>query len=200
VRQSILGQVVTTAACPRCRGLGQIIEKPCADCKGEGRRIEEQHVTVEVPAGVDSGTTLRISGSGMAALRGGITGDLYVHLRVAPHERFDRSGNDLVAEVHLAFTQAALGTEIEFETLDGAEALTIAPGTASGKVLRIRGRGVPHVQGRGRGDLHVQIVVDTPTDLSKEQEELLRELASIRGEEVTGPEHGLFSRIRSSFG
>jgi molecular chaperone DnaJ len=200
VRQSILGQVVTTATCPRCRGLGELIESPCLDCRGEGRRVEDKSVTVEVPAGVDDGTTLRITGAGAAAVRGGVPGDLYVHLRVTPSERFARDGADLVMTLHLAVTQAALGADLEVETLDGPETVTVAPGTASGKVVRLRGKGAPHLRGKGRGDLHVRLFVDTPTDLDKDQEQLLRELARLRGEEVAPGDTGLFSRIRSSFG
>ncbi|HVC26352.1 MAG TPA: molecular chaperone DnaJ [Acidimicrobiales bacterium] len=200
VRQSILGQVVTTAPCTRCRGYGEVVASPCADCRGEGRRTDDRSVTVEVPPGVDEGTTLRITGAGSPPPRGGLPGDLYVHLRVARHERFERSGADLVTRVHVAFTQAALGADVAIETLDGTETITVAPGTPTGKTVRLRGHGVPHVRGRGRGDLHVELVVDTPTGLDKEQERLVRELARLRGEEVSTGEGGLFSRIRSSLG
>jgi len=200
VRQSILGQVVTTTPCPRCQGIGQVLTAPCRDCGGDGRRIEEHTVRVEVPAGVDDGTTLRIPGAGNAPHRGGIPGDCYVHLRVTPHERFRRAGTDLTADVHVAFTQAALGATVEFESLDGHEQIQVPAGTQSGKVVRLRGKGVPHLRGRGRGDLHVRIVVDTPTGMPKEQEALLRELAAMREESVAPTDGGLFSRIRSSFG
>ena len=200
VRQSILGQVVTSAPCQRCRGFGEIIASPCAECRGDGRRNDERSVTVEVPPGVDEGTTLRITGSGSPAARGGVPGDLYVHLRVARHERFVRSGSDLTTELHIAFTQAAIGAEIEVATLDGAESVAISPGTQSGKVIRLRSHGVPHVRGRGRGDLLVEVVVDTPTGLDKDQEQLVRELARLRSEPVATGEGGLFSRIRSSLG
>ncbi len=200
VRQSILGQVVTTTPCPRCQGIGQIVTSPCRECHGDGRRVEEHPVRVEVPGGVDDGTTLRIPGAGNAPHRGGVPGDCYVHLRVVPDQRFGRAGTDLTVDLHVAFTQAALGATVELETLDGVEQITVQPGTQSGKVLRLRGKGVPHLRGRGRGDLHVRIVVDTPTGLPREQEVLLRELAAMRQESVTNGEGGLFSRIRSSFG
>jgi molecular chaperone DnaJ len=199
VRQSILGQMVTSGPCRRCGGLGQEIRDPCPDCRGEGRRTEERSFTVEVPAGVDNGSTLRSPGWGGAGPRGGPNGDLYVHLRVRPDPRFTRQGHDLVHILHLSATQAALGTELRFETLDGTEDLVIPKGTQTGRVFRLKGRGVPHVDGRGRGDLLVQVVVDTPTDLSSEQEELLRRLAAARGEEVSPPETGLRARIRSAF-
>ncbi len=181
VRQSILGQMVTATPCPRCGGSGEEITSPCVDCRGEGRRQEERTFVVEVPAGVDEGQTLRLPGRGAGGLRGGPPGDLYVHLRVRNHPTITRQGTDLLAVVHVAATQAALGTSVAFETLDGDEELTIPHGTQSGRELRLRGRGVPHLQSRGRGDLIVSVVVDTPTDLTKEQEELLRQLAASRG-------------------
>ena len=199
VRQSILGQMVTASPCRRCGGQGREISDPCPDCRGEGRRTEERSYTIDVPAGVDNGTTLRSPGLGAAGPRGGTAGDLFVHLRVRPDSRFTRQGYDVVHVMHLATTQAALGADIRFETLDGTEDLVIPRGTQTGRVFRLRGRGVPHVDGRGRGDLAVQVVVDTPADLSREQEELLRRLAAERGEEVAPPETGLRARIRSAF-
>ena len=202
VRQSILGQVVTTTPCNRCRGIGEVVTAPCPTCRGDGRHVADRSVRVEVPAGVDDGTTLRITGAGGAPYRGGVPGDLYVHLRVAPDERFERSGADLVTALHVAMTQAALGATIDLELLDGStEAITVPAGTQTGKVIRLRGQGVPHVRGRGRGDLLVQVVVDTPEGLSKEEEQLLRSLAELRGEKVaSGDAGGLFHRLRSSLG
>ena len=199
VRQSILGQMVTAGPCPRCGGMGQVVADPCPDCRGEGRRTEQRTWTVEVPAGVGHGSTLRLSGRGAAGMRGGASGDLYVHLRVRPHERFERDGYDLVHELHIPVTQAALGVELAYETLDGTEDLVIPPGTQTSRVFRLRGRGVPHVEGRGRGDLLVRVVVDTPTELSPDQDQLVRQLAQSRHEEVAAPEAGLLSRIRGAF-
>ncbi|MEJ5254390.1 MAG: molecular chaperone DnaJ [Acidimicrobiales bacterium] len=199
VRQSILGQMMTASSCARCGGLGTVIRHPCPTCGGEGRTLEDKTYQVEVPAGVDTGATLRLTGRGAAGPRGGGIGDLYVHVRVLPHARFTRQGDDLHADLHISFTQAALGAQVSFETLDGEEVLTIAPGTQSGEVLRLRGLGVPHVKGRGRGDLFVRILVDTPTDLSAEEEELLRAFAELRGDEVAPPPGGLLSRMRSAF-
>ncbi|MGI9032396.1 MAG: molecular chaperone DnaJ [Acidimicrobiales bacterium] len=199
VRQSILGQMVTTSPCRRCGGSGQDIAEPCGDCRGEGRRTEEQRFTVDVPAGVDNGSTLRVPGRGAAGPRGGTNGDLYVHLRVRPDERFARQGYDLVHVLHLPVTQATLGAHLRYETLDGTEDLVVPRGTQNGRVFRLRGRGVPHVDGRGRGDLLVQVAVDTPTDIGREQEELLRRLAAERGEEVAPADTRRFSRIRSAF-
>ncbi len=199
VRQSLLGQMVTTHACPRCGGRGQEIKSPCRACGGEGRVVRERSLMVEVPPGVDDGTTLRLSGRGAVGPRGGPPGDLYVHLDVRPHPRFRREGYDLVHELHLSMTQAALGVQLPFETLDGTEDLVVPQGTQAGRVFRLRGRGVPHVDGRGRGDLLVRVVVDTPTGLSAAQEAVLRELAAERGEEVAPPDTGVLSKIRSAF-
>ncbi|MGY6500324.1 MAG: molecular chaperone DnaJ [Acidimicrobiales bacterium] len=199
MRQSMLGQVVTAGPCQACGATGQIIPDPCADCSGEGRRIVEKSFKVDVPAGVDTGSTLRLTGRGAVGLRGGGAGDLYVHLEVLPHERFGRSGNDLVHELHLSFAQATLGAHIDFETLDGQEDLVIPRGTQPGRVFRLRGRGVPNVEGRGRGDLLVQVHVDVPSDLSSQEEEILRRFALARGDEVAPADEGFLAKIRSAF-
>ena len=200
VRQSILGQVVTTNACPKCDGSGEEILTPCPECRGEGRKIAERTVNVDVPAGVDDGMKLRIPHAGGAAWRGGISGDLYVSLRVIPHPSFERAGNDLILHLHIPLTQAALGVELDIDTLDGQEHITVAPGTQSGHVFRIKGKGAPTIRGRGRGDLHISITVDTPTNMSKEQTQLLYQFAGLRGEEVSNPnEGGLLHKIRTSF-
>lgn len=199
VRQSILGQMVTSGPCTRCGGSGEIITSPCADCRGEGRRTEERTFTVDVPAGVDNGSTLRLAGRGAAGPRGGTSGDLYVHIRVGDHKRFERVGYDLVEELHVPMTQAALGAHITYETLDGDEDLVVPAGTQTGRVFRLRARGVPHVNDRGRGDLLVRVVVDTPSALNSEEEQLLRRLATLRGDDVAPEEKGFLSKIRSAF-
>ncbi len=197
-RQSFIN-MVTVVACPSCAGQGTIIERPCGECSGEGRRRDERTFEVGVPAGVDEGTTLRLTGLGAVGRRGGPAGDLYVHLRVTPHEVFVRDGADLVYPLHVSFAQAALGVQLDIETFEGTEKIEIAPGTPSGKIIRFRNKGVPRVQSRGRGDLRVHIVVDTPTDLTSEQAELLRKFAELRGEPVAAADSGLFSRIKSAF-
>jgi len=200
VRQSILGQMVTAAPCSKCQGFGEAILSPCPDCRGEGRKRESRTFSVDVPAGVDHGSTLRLTGRGPVGPRGGPAGDLYVHLAVHEDDRFVREGSDLRADLHVAMTQAALGASVGFETLDGEEKLQINAGTQNGHVIRLRGKGVPHVKGRGRGDMLVTVVVDTPTDLSKTHEELLRRFALEREEDVAGPSEGLMSRLRSALG
>ena len=199
VRQSILGQMVTAGPCARCGGAGEVIASPCSACRGDGRTVEERTYQVDIPAGVDNGSTLRLTGRGAVGPRGGPPGDLYVHVRVRPHDRFTREGHDLVCEIPIAFTQAALGTHLTFDTLDGAEDLVVPAGTQSGRVFKLRGRGVPHLQGRSRGDVLVRVRVDTPTRLSRAEEDLMRQLAEERGEDVAPADAGLFSKIRSAF-
>ena len=198
VRQSVLGQMVTAAPCPTCSGRGEVFPDPCVDCRGEGRRVEECSFTVNVRAGVDDGTTLRLTGRGAVGPRGGPTGDLYVSVRVRPHPVFERHGTDLYHRLHLPVTQAALGVELDYETLDGDVEVRIPAGTQTGEVFRLRGSGVPHLQGRGRGDIVLEVVVDTPTGLSAEEDKLFRSLAVERGETVREPGDGLISRIRSA--
>jgi molecular chaperone DnaJ len=199
VRQSFLGQMVSTSVCPRCNGQGQVISDPCGTCSGEGRTVEERTYTVDIPAGVDTGSTLRLTGRGAVGPRGGATGDLYVHVRVAPHERFTRDGLDLRCDLPVSFAQAALGAHLEFPTLDGTEDLVLPRGTPSGREFRLRGRGVPHLERRHRGDLIVRAQVEVPTELTEAEEELLRSFAAARGEAVAPADSGFFSRIRSAF-
>jgi molecular chaperone DnaJ len=205
VRQSFLGQMVSTSACPACGGAGEVISSPCRACGGEGRRLEERTYTVDIPAGVDTGSTLRLTGRGAAGPRGGPKGDLYVHVRVAPHERFERDGVDLRCDVPITLTQATLGAHLRFETLDGTEDLVVPRGTPSGREFRLRGRGVPRLDPdprrdrERRGDLIVRAVIEVPTDLTAEQEDLLRRLAQLRGEDVAPADSGLLSKIRSAF-
>ncbi len=200
VRQSILGQMVTTAACPRCAGEGQVVSETCADCSGEGRQVKEQSYTIDIPAGVSHGTTLRLSGRGAVGPRGGPAGDLYVVVRVARHPVFVRDGDDLHAELHLAVTQAALGATISFDTIDGPVDVEVPAGTLTGKKFTLREHGIPRLRGRGRGAMVLSVVVDTPTDLDDQQAALLRQLAELRGEAVKPASDGkLFSKIKSAF-
>ena len=184
VRQSILGQMVTRTVCDVCSGSGEVIADPCRECGGDGRVVGDRDYTVTVPAGVGHGSTLRVARRGAAGPRGGPPGDLYVHIEVRPHSRFEREGDHLVDQLNLTMVQAALGANFKYETLDSVEDLDIPAGTQSGQVFRIRGRGVPRLEGRGRGDLLVQAVVETPTGLSDDEIDLLHQLAELRGEEV----------------
>jgi molecular chaperone DnaJ len=203
IRQSLLGQVVTAVACGRCQGMGETVPDPCPSCRGEGRRMDDRSFVVEVPAGVEDGSTLRLADRGPAGPRGGPNGSLFVHLAVVPDERFERAADDLHTTVHIGLAQAALGCQVAVETLEEPRQVAVAAGTQAGHVVRLKGAGVPHLRGRGRGDLFVHIVVDTPTELTARQDELLRLLAVERGEDVSPPPSGgdgVFSRLRSAFG
>jgi molecular chaperone DnaJ len=199
VRQSLLGQMVTATTCGRCGGLGQVIATPCPTCRGEGRVTVDKSYQVDVPAGVDSGSTLRLTGRGAVGPRGGGAGDLYVHLRVRPHERYTRADNDLITEVPISIAQAALGTTMSLETLDGTEELVIPPATQPGREFVLRQRGVPRLHGRGRGDLRAIVRVEVPTRLSDDEVDLLTRFAEGRGETVGNGKEGLMSRIKSAF-
>jgi len=202
MRQSLLGQMVTTAPCPTCAGLGEEIADPCQICRGEGRHRDTMSYEVRVPPGIDSGSTLRLTGRGAAGPRGGPSGDLYVHLRVEDSDTFVRDGDTLHAELHVTMLQAALGARIDFETLDGVVELAVPPGTQPGEVFRLRDYGVPRLEGRGRGrgELLVSIKVAVPSKLSKDDEEQLRQIAERRGEKVADPgDRTVLGKIRSAF-
>lgn len=199
VRQSVLGQMVSSSPCPRCGGLGEVITTPCSSCRGEGRVTVDKTYNVDVPAGVIDGSTLRLSRRGAAGPRGGTEGDLYVHLRVRAHDRYRRVEDDLVTDVPISIAQASLGTKITLATLDGDEDLIVPPGTQPGHEFVLRGRGVPRLQQRGRGDLRAIVRVEVPTKLDGEERELLRKFAAGRGEEVGEFSGGLFSKIKSAF-
>jgi molecular chaperone DnaJ len=203
VRQSMLGQMVTAQACHRCSGTGQSIASPCAPCKGEGRIIKEVSYPIEVPAGIDSGQTLRLTGKGAVGQRGGSAGDLFVHMRVADHDMYQREEDDLVADIEVSIAQAALGASIQLSTLDGDEVLDVPSGTQHGREFVLKGRGVPRLsqggRSRGRGDLRARIVVAVPTKLNDAERELLRKFAESRGEQVASHDGGLKSKIKSAF-
>jgi molecular chaperone DnaJ len=215
VQRSFLGEIRTLRPCAACRGFGQIIPDPCRECSGDGRVRSRRNLTVKIPAGVDHGTRVQLSEQGEVGPGGGPPGDLYVEIHVEPHPTFTRHGNDLHCRVTLPMTAAALGTtltlpllEADLETAEDSDVRTdydleIRPGTQSGSEQVLRGFGVPGLRG-GRGDLVVNVVVDTPTRLDARQEELLRELAAIRGEEspdgaVHAPQKSMFGRLRDAF-
>ncbi|MCX5655745.1 MAG: molecular chaperone DnaJ [Planctomycetota bacterium] len=164
--------------CPHCRGRGTIIRDPCKECGGHRFVGRQRTIEIQVPAGIDDGQHIRISGQGDAGEAGGLRGDLYAEVHVAQHPFFERHGRDLLCQVPISFTQAALGAEVEVPTLEGAENMTLPRATQSGDLARLRGRGLPDIQGYGRGDLLVQLVVEVPKKLTSRQEELLREFAS----------------------
>jgi molecular chaperone DnaJ len=204
VTRSVFGQMLTSSACPTCRGTGEHIADPCVGCGGEGRRAVDDVVTVDIPAGVDDGTRLRVTGRGEAGRLGAPPGDLYVRVRLRPHDVFTRDGNDLHCELELSMAQAALGGDVPVTTLHGEEVLRVEPGTQPGAVLTLRRHGMPKLSGGGaRGNLYVHCRVKTPTHLDEEQAELLRRFSELRGEtlsDLSSNGRGIFSRLRGAFG
>lgn len=187
--------------CPTCHGRGEVIEKPCRSCRGEGRVDTPQKLEVNIPPGVDTGTRIRLAGKGEAGAFGSPPGDLYIFIHVRRHAVFERDGTTLVTRVPITFTTAALGGDIEIPGLDGERlSIDIPAGIQSGKQLRKRGAGMPVLQGRGRGDLVIEIVVETPTKLTSRQKELLRELQETETGEETPQSKGFFDRIKEAFG
>ncbi len=184
--------------CPNCSGKGQIIKNPCKNCKGAGRIEKEKTIEIKIPAGVETGSRLRINGEGEAGLNGGPTGDLYVVIHVAEHEMFERQGANLYASVPVSFAQAALGAEIEVKTLDGEESLKIPAGTQTGTVFRLKEQGMPILGGRGKGDMFVAVTLVTPKNLTKEQRKLLEQLAEI--EDTEFQDESFIDKVRNIFG
>jgi molecular chaperone DnaJ len=200
------GQVISSRGifsiaqtCPRCAGMGKIIEKPCKKCQGAGRHEKTSKIKIKIPAGVDTGSRLRSSGNGEAGARGGQPGDLYVVLHVQPHEIFERDGDDLACQVPISFVQATLGAEIEVPTLDGKAQIRIPPGTQSGTIFRVKGKGVKNVQGYGWGDLHVRVMVEVPARLNNAQRAKLEEFAGLCDEDVNPISKGFFEKAKNLF-
>ena len=199
VRQTMLGQMVNVAACPRCRGDGRIIESPCETCRGDGRTERRRTLRVSIPAGIDEGHQIRLSNEGEVGPRGGPAGSLYVAVHVLPHASLKREGTELVYEADVSIAQAALGTRIRVPALGGEEEVEIKPGTQPGTEIRLRGKGVPHLRRQGvRGDLHVFVNVTVPTRLSRAQRDALAAYAAASGEDVS--EGGLLERVRDALG
>jgi molecular chaperone DnaJ len=184
--------------CSTCRGVGQVISSPCETCHGSGRVEHEKSIEVKIPAGVETGSRLRLQAEGESGSFGGPPGDLYVVIHVAEHEEFERQGNNLYASVPVTFAQAALGAEVDVKTLHGNESLKVPAGTQTGTVFRVRGQGMPVLGGRGKGDLFVSVSVITPTSLTREQRKLLEQLAKIETEDLQ--DKRLVDKVRDIFG
>ncbi|PFG32789.1 molecular chaperone DnaJ [Sanguibacter antarcticus] len=204
VARSFLGQVMTTAPCAACQGFGTTIPEPCAECAGEGRIRSRRTVAVEVPAGVETGTRIKLTSQGEVGPAGGPAGDLYFEIRERKHETFLRRGDDLHCTLEVPMTAAVLGTVVELQTLDGPEKLDLRPGTQPSQVITLKGLGIGHLHSTGRGDLNVHVEVQIPSGLSDEQAELVRQLAALRGEEhvdgqMSAAHPGVFSRLRDKF-
>ncbi|WP_390551417.1 molecular chaperone DnaJ [Qipengyuania sp. MTN3-11] len=194
------GFFVVERPCPNCHGRGEVITSPCRDCRGEGRVDKEQRIDVEIPPGVDTGTRIRLSGKGEAGPRGAPSGDLYIFVHLKPHPIFQREGTTLATRVPVSFTTAALGGEIELRDLAGEPVtLSVPAGLQSGRQLRQRGSGMPVLQGRGRGDLVVEIAVETPTKLSKEQKALLQQFRDTETGEECPESRGFFEKLKTAF-
>ncbi len=184
--------------CGTCRGAGRVIKKPCADCRGAGRIEREKQMEVKVPAGVETGSRLRVQGEGEAGTQGGPSGDLYVVIHLAEHERFERQGSNLYASLPVTFAQAALGSDVFVGTIDGEEKVKVPAGTQTGTVFRLKGKGMPVLGGRGHGDLFVSVSVVTPTSLTREQRKLLEQLAVVENRDLE--DKGLVDKVRDIFG
>jgi molecular chaperone DnaJ len=202
MQRSLLGPVMTSRPCHTCGGTGQQIPSPCPSCAGEGRVRARRTISVDVPGGIEDGMRIRMSGQGEVGPGGGPPGDLYLEVTERPHEMFTREGSDLHCSLAVPMTAAALGSSLELATLDSTERVEIRPGTQSGAVITLRGKGVPRLRSSVRGDLHVHVEVRTPTRLDAEQEKLIRELAELRNEDISvgGNRGGLFSKVRDAFG
>jgi molecular chaperone DnaJ len=192
------GAIQTAKTCPTCNGEGQTISTPCKTCNGRGMTRQVKTIKVTVPAGSEEGLNLRYSGSGESGLRGGPAGDLYVVLRVKPHKFFEREGNDVYCEIPITFVQAALGSEIEIQTLDGHVKMKIPEGTQTGTVFRLKGHGIPYRRGSGRGDQHVRVIVATPTKLTDKQKELLREFGEVTTEQQQMGKKSFFEKVKEN--
>jgi len=186
VRRSVFGTLMTASPCGTCDGTGQEIPDPCEDCRGQGRIRRAATVTVEIPAGVSDGMELRVTGNGHAGVAGGGAGDLFVRLEVEPATRYERRGQDLFAVLDITIAQAALGGDVKVAGIDATETVRVEPGTQSGTIVRLKGKGIPNLNRRGRGDLYVTMHVMTPTKLSREERQLLARLAELRGEPRDG--------------
>jgi molecular chaperone DnaJ len=199
VSRTVFGDLVRAQTCPRCSGSGQIAEHPCAECSGTGQRIESHSLEVEIPAGIHDGQRIRISGEGHAGMLGGGSGDIYVLVRIKPDSRFSREGNDLFSTIDLTMTQAALGTRVTVPTIDGEEELEFEPGTQPGEVRMLRGRGMPVLQGFGRGDHRLLVNVLVPRRLNEEQRKLLAEFERSAAEDAYRHDEGLLGKLKSAF-
>jgi molecular chaperone DnaJ len=199
VQNTAFGRIVNRRVCSACNGQGKIIRDKCGNCHGSGQVKKQRTIHVKIPAGVDEGAQLRISGEGEAGVRGGPSGDLYVVIRVKPHDFFEREGEDIYCEIPLTFAQAALGDEIEIPTLTEKVKLKVPAGTQTDTYFRLKGKGVPRLRGYGQGDQHVKVVVVTPTNLNEDQKDLLREFSRTNAENTSEQHQTLFERMKKAF-
>lgn len=199
-QQTIFGSMVQVTTCPACNGKGEVIVNPCTTCSGRGQVRQSRTKVVSIPAGVDTGTQIRLAGEGQPGVNGGPAGNLYLVIQVQPHKYFRRRDNDIMLDLNINIAQAALGDEVSVPTVDGDTMLKIPAGTQPGKVIRMRGKGVPHLRSSGRGDQLVIVNVSIPTSVNTEQRELLEMLGKSLGTEVVPQERGFFDKLRDVLG
>jgi molecular chaperone DnaJ len=193
------GQFVNVKTCDACRGEGKIITQPCEKCHGKGRVSKSQRISMNIPAGIDEGQTISLRGEGESGLRGGPSGDLYVSIHIKPHEIFKREGYDVVCDVPISFTQAALGAEIEIPTIDGIMKYIIPEGTQTSTVFKLKGKGIKRLRSNSRGDQYFRVNVEVPVKLTQKQRELLRQFADISGDEGLEQKKGFFDKVKDLF-
>ena len=195
-RQTPMGVFATSYPCPKCGGKGRIIHQPCKDCRGSGMVRKKKTIQASIPAGIDNGQTISIRGQGNAGKNGGPAGDLLITITVRPHELFRREGTSVLCEAPITFTQAVLGAELEIPTIDGKVKYTLPEGTQSGTTFRLKGKGIPSINGRGRGDQYVTVYIETPKNLNKEQKEALKKFAETMGESNYEEQKKFFKKFK----
>lgn len=195
-RQTPMGVFATSSPCPKCGGKGRIIHQPCKDCRGSGMVRKKKTIQASIPAGIDNGQTISIRGQGNAGKNGGPAGDLLITITVRPHEMFRREGTSVLCEAPITFTQAVLGAELEIPTIDGKVKYTLPEGTQSGTTFRLKGKGIPSINGRGRGDQYVTVYIETPKNLNKEQKEALKKFAETMGESNYEEQKKFFKKFK----
>jgi len=200
VRQTFLGSMVQVTTCPTCNGQGEVISTPCPTCRGRGVERKTVHKVVTVPAGVDNGSQIRLAGEGQPGANGGPNGNVYLEIRVKDHKFFRRRQNDILLDLGINIAQATLGAEVELPTIDGMEKVRIPPGTQPGKIITLRGKGVPSLRGGGRGDQIIVVNVEIPTSLSKEQRKLFEQLAPTMGTEVHPGGKSFLEKLKEALG
>ncbi|MBZ4644701.1 MAG: molecular chaperone DnaJ [Petroclostridium sp.] len=194
------GQFVNVRTCDHCNGEGKIISNPCTVCHGKGAIRKSRKIKVNIPAGIDDGQTISLRGEGDPGVKGGPSGDLYISIKVRPHPLFQRQGTDVICEIPITFVQAALGAELEVPTLDGKVKYSIPEATQSGTIFRLKGKGIPHIRGYGRGDQYVKVLVEVPKNLSEKQKELLRQFAELESEDTHEQRKGFFEKMKGVLG
>lgn len=199
VQNTPFGRMVNRRSCSNCGGTGTIIEEKCNTCSGTGRVQKQRKINVRIPAGIDDGAQMRVNGEGEGGSRGGPPGDLYIVFRVKPHDFFEREDDDIYCEIPITFAQAALGDEIEVPTLNEKVKIKVPAGTQTGTYFRLKGKGVPRLRGVGQGDQHIKVVVVTPSNLSEEQKDLLRQFGALNGEHTHENEQSFFDRVKRAF-